>query len=61
MLGGKENKFYHLMHFPARQHTLQEYGINFYAHILLKRKEIGSLILRTICWNHLGKEPKLQE
>jgi hypothetical protein len=37
MSGRKENKFYHLMHFPARQHTPQEYGINFYAHILFKR------------------------
>ncbi len=25
------------MHFPAGQHTLKEYGINFYAHVLLKR------------------------
>jgi hypothetical protein len=37
MSGRKENKFYSLMHFPARQHTLKEYGINFYAHVLLKR------------------------
>jgi hypothetical protein len=37
MSGRKENKFYCLMHFPARQHTLQEYGINFYARILLKK------------------------
>ncbi len=34
--GRKENKFYCLMHFPARQHTFKEYGINFYAHVLLK-------------------------
>jgi len=25
------------MHFPARQHTLKEYGINFHSHVLLKR------------------------
>jgi hypothetical protein len=37
MSGRKENKFCCLMHFPARQHTLKEYGINFYAHKLLKR------------------------
>ncbi len=36
MSGRKENKFYSLIHFPARQHTLKEYGINFYAHKLLK-------------------------
>jgi len=33
----KENKFYCLMHFPARQHTLEKYGTNLYAHVLLKR------------------------
>jgi hypothetical protein len=33
----RENKFYYLMHFPTRQHTLKEYGINFYAQVLLKR------------------------
>jgi hypothetical protein len=27
MWGRKENKFYSLMHFPTRQHTLKEYGI----------------------------------
>jgi hypothetical protein len=37
MSGRKENKFYCFMHFPARQHTLKEYGINFYALVLLKR------------------------
>jgi hypothetical protein len=25
------------MHFLARQHIFKEYGINFYAHVLLKR------------------------
>jgi len=32
MSGRKENKFYCLM-----QHTLQEYGINFYMRIVFKR------------------------
>jgi len=37
MSGRKENKFYCLMHFPARQHTLEEYGIYFYMRIVFKR------------------------
>jgi hypothetical protein len=24
------------MYFPTKQHTLKEFGINFYAHVLLK-------------------------
>jgi hypothetical protein len=37
MCSKRENKFYYLMHFPTRQHTLKTYGINFYAQVLLKR------------------------
>jgi len=35
----KENNFYYLMHFPARQHTLEKYATNLYAHVLLKRNQ----------------------
>jgi hypothetical protein len=57
MWGRKENKLYSLIHFSARQHTLKEYGINFYAHKLLKRN--GKFDFENNMLESFGKRTKI--
>jgi hypothetical protein len=45
------------MHFPPKQHIVKEYGINFYAHVLLKRNR--KFDLENNMLESLGKGTKI--